>query len=237
MPSVSWLKMIQNSVIILSINACFIGENTGRVKVSFTCAWEKQSFCEMLEKLEKSKSWTLLLTSSSPQSVSSSVKYDKVLLLLDEDQPSTLRIGSIALVSSRLGDRGRSESSIWQFVNVCSSLGRMVEQLCNWSCNAEFSSKFSELCHTSLDGSRCSGNPAGGRSLVSNNAVALSKILQDGFNLGEGVWSSCSASLTISEGPLWFNMLCCFFFVLVFGPKNWWWLEDRSYEPLNCLFQ
>ena len=53
----------------------------------------------MLEKLEKSKSWTLLLNSSSPQSVSSSVKYDKVLLLLDEDPPLTFRIGSIAIVS------------------------------------------------------------------------------------------------------------------------------------------
>lgn len=84
----------------------------------------------MLEKLEKAKSWALLLNSSSPQSVSSSVKYDKVLLLLDEDPLSTLRIGSIAIVSSRAGEEGWSESSIWQFVNVCLSWGGIVE-LCN----------------------------------------------------------------------------------------------------------
>ncbi len=104
--------MIQNPFIILSINYCFIGENTRRVKLFFTCAWEKRSSCEMLEKLEKAKSWALLLNSSSPQSVSSSVKYDKVLLLLDEDPLSTLRIGSIAIVSSRAGEEGWSESSI-----------------------------------------------------------------------------------------------------------------------------
>lgn len=171
---------------ILSINACFIGERTGRVRLSFTCAWEKQSSCEMLEKLEKSKSWTLLLTSSSSQSVSSSVKYDKVLLLLDEDPPSTLGIGSIGIALSRVGDEGRWGSSIWQSLDVCSSLGRMVGQVCNWSRDARSSSKFSGLCQALLGGSWCSWDPAGGRTLVSKNAAALSKILQNESKLGEG---------------------------------------------------